>query len=489
MIRKALKILLLCFFFTNPVCAHSGKPKYHVAIDTDGAIDDMRSLSMFLSGNDIRVLAITCSQGTLLPDSVYVKVESLLSVFHHEGIRVGIGNNTGQELPVWSSFAQNISWGKLSDLNKSNVKSSANETLNKITENYPEKITLIALGSLNTFADWIKTNSKANEKIERIIWYNNPEIENGFNYNESPESYNYIRENGIELVIVGNISDNLFIDEIYLNSIRNSNSTYAKQIRIVHEQPVVLERVKQKHLQFWDDIIPLYLTVPVIFESEVKDNIRLVRLNQNIPNSFIYELVGELLESATITNNRVFNTFPADTLLYKPDYAKILNSTIEKFGVIEWKAICMTNEIHGHTGIYSIIGAKMGIRAMEYFNVGVNNLSVTAYTGHKPPLSCFNDGIQISTGATIGQGLITVSDSVIKIPTATFEFNNLKVKISLKKEITMQMQHDIKYAVQMYGLLTEKYWLYIEKLAINYWSEYNRFEIFNFEKEFLPDSK
>jgi pyrimidine-specific ribonucleoside hydrolase len=134
----------------------------------------------------------------------------------------------------------------------------------------------------------------------------------------------------------------------------------------------------------------------------------------------------------------------------------------------------MTNEIHGHTGIYSIIGAKMGIRAMEYFNVGVNNLKVKSLAGHKPPLSCFNDGIQISTGATIGQGLITISDSVSLIPTAIFEFNNQEVKISLKPEIAEQMQEDIKYGVQTYGPLTNRYWLYIEKLAITYWSEFSR---------------
>jgi len=84
----------------------------------------------------------------------------------------------------------------------------------------------------------------------------------------------------------------------------------------------------------------------------------------------------------------------------------MLNKTIGKFGLVEWKAISMTNEIHGHTGIYSIIGAKMGIRAMEYFNVGVNNLEeVTTFAGNNSPLSCFNDGVQISTGATIGQVL------------------------------------------------------------------------------------
>jgi pyrimidine-specific ribonucleoside hydrolase len=216
-----------------------------------------------------------------------------------------------------------------------------------------------------------------------------------------------------------------------------------------------------------------------LFETEEKDGVTSARLYQSIPESFIYESVSTLLESATKTNNRVFNTFPVDTSLYKPEYAAMLHSTLEEFGIIEWKAISMTNEIHGHTGIYSIIGAKMGIRAMEYFNVGINNLMVVSLAGHKPPLSCFNDGIQISTGATIGQGLITVSDSVSTVPTAIFEFNDHKVKISLKTEIAEQMQEDIKYGVHTFGLLTDQYWLYIEDLALKYWSEFSRYEICN----------
>ena len=54
--------------------------------------------------------AITCSQGTILPDPVNVKVKSLPSAFHHEEIPVGIGEKSDLELPKWSAFAQNITW-------------------------------------------------------------------------------------------------------------------------------------------------------------------------------------------------------------------------------------------------------------------------------------------------------------------------------------------------------------------------------------------
>ena len=482
MIKQIIGTLMLSALLCGEILAHSGNPKYHVIIDTDGAIDDMRSISMLLAGDDIRVLAITCSQGTLLPETVYFKVISLLSAFHHEGIPVGISKKVNFELPAWASFAQNIQWGNTLDTQNFDFNQNSIKLLNKTIKNYRDKVTLIALGSLKTYADWLKSNPNIADKIERIIWYNNNIIGNGFNYLVAPESYEYIKQSGILLEIVTNNAEDLLVNEDYFNQIKNANSIYAKQIELVHTQASVVEKINEKHLHLWDDLVPLYLTVSILFEVEIKDNIKYAAMNPQMPAKFVNETINKLLASATTTNNRVFTTFPIDTTLYLPEYAKMLNSTIENFGLIEWKAISMTNEIHGHTGIYSIIGAKIGIRAMEYFNVGINNLEVITFAGNNPPLSCFNDGVQISTGATIGQGLITISDSISDIPSAIFECNNQKVNISLNPEIAKQMQNEIKYGVDNYGLLTDKYWLYIERLAIKYWADFDRMEILTVKK-------
>ena len=40
-------------------------------------------------------------------------------------------------------------------------------------------------------------------------------------------------------------------------------------------------------------------------------------------------------------------------------------------------------------GIYSIIGAKMGLRTREYFDVGLDELLVVSYAGSQPPLTKF----------------------------------------------------------------------------------------------------
>jgi pyrimidine-specific ribonucleoside hydrolase len=471
-------IFCLFIFLQNQLFAHSGKPKYHIIIDTDGAIDDLRAISMLLAGNDIRVLAITCSQGTLKPNSCYEKVNSLLATYYHNGIPVGKSESINYPLPVWNNFAEQIKWGTIENLPKSE---NSIDLLNSTVKDYPFKITLIALGSMKTYADWLKLAPENTQKIERIIWYNDVHVEQGFNYLIDTASYNFILKSNIPIEIVSDNRNDLICNDEYLSYLKNNNSIYAQQIFNVHQQPSVLEKVVQNHLQLWDDLLPLYLTLPMLFNANKVNNITSVSIIKSIPTGTVYDCISKLLKSGTSVNNRVFVTFPTDTALYKQEYAKILKSTIEKYGEIEWKAITMTNEIHGHTGIYSIIGAKMGVRACEYFNVGVNNLKVTTFVGSTPPYSCLNDGIQISTGATIGQGLITVSDSTLPIPTVIFEFNNQKIKVSLSPKISEQMQNDIEIGIKNFGM-TNEYWNYIERLSIKYWTDFDRHNLFLIER-------
>lgn len=476
-IRLTFFLLLFPFF----IFAHSGNPKYHIVIDTDGAIDDMRAISMFLAGNDIRVLAITCSQGTLMPRQIYPKVQSLLTEFHHEGIRTGVSDSIDFELPAWSNYTKNVTWSNDVEYKPGFEAVNAVDLLNQTLSDYTEKVTLVALGSLKTYADWLKANPQMLDKIDRILWYNSHDVQKGFNYKISPASFDYINQLGVDLEIIAN-NTSVIVNSDYLHTLDTSTSRYARQIAEVHQQEAIAEKIKEEHLQLWDDMVPLYLNVPVLFETKTRAKINYVALQRSIPDNFIYNTINELLVSSAQANNMVFERFPTDTHLYMPEYAKMLKPTLSKYGAVEWKAITMTNEIHGHTGIYSIIGAKMGVRIMDYFNIGVNNLYVTSYAGLKPPLSCFNDGIQISTGATIGQGLITVSDSISEIPSAMFEFNGQKIVVSVKKNIAKQMQKDIVYGVKTYGALTEDYWSYIEELAIKYWADYNRNTIFDIKK-------
>ncbi|MFO7938708.1 MAG: FmdE family protein, partial [Bacteroidales bacterium] len=393
------------------------------------------------------------------------------------GIRVGVSEEVDFRLPAWAGFSERIHW-HVNDPAK--VQGSGPQSiplLNEVVADYSEKITLVALGSLKTYADWLKANPQMLDKVERIVWYNNHTVEKGFNYQVSPESYRYIEALDVELAIVQNTSQ-LVVSKAYLNALDTAASVYARQIAEVHAQEELMERVVASHLQLWDDMVPLYMNAPLLFRETTDGDITRVSIPGALAPSDIHPFINQLLASSAQENNRVFIRFPVDTSLYTAAYANMLNATLARYGATEWKAIVLTNEIHGHTGIYSIIGAKMGVRMLNYFNVGVNTFSVISYAGLEPPLSCFNDGLQISSGATMGQGLITVSDSISTTPSAVFEFNGQRVSVALKEQIANQMQEEIRYGVKTYGALTDPYWLYIEELAITYWKRFNRNEIF-----------
>ena len=174
--------------------------------------------------------------------------------------------------------------------------------------------------------------------------------------------------------------------------------------------------------------------------------------------------------------------------------------TIARWGKEEWRAVILTNEIHGHIGIYSTIGAKMGIYALELLSRLCNKaeeLKVLSFAGSRPPVSCFNDGLQISTGATLGHGAIEIAKSCAENKEhadarveAIFRFRaicgteakEMQLRVWLKEELMQQIAGDIANAVKQYGH-TPDYWQQVRRLALDYWQQWNRAEIFETEAQ------
>jgi len=230
-------------------------------------------------------------------------------------------------------------------------------------------------------------------------------------------------------------------------------------------------------------LIPVYLLYPQYFNQNDNDgNVSLVLpKTENVKE--INNCFYEILNSKTTKECKVFSVFPIDKELYAEDVAVNMQDVIEKYGRTEWRAGVLTNELHGHLGIYAIIGVKMGIRVREYFNIGVDDIMITSYAGTNPPTSCMNDGLQVSVGATIGHGLIEISDNEFKRPEADFQFKDQKIKLRLKDKYCKQIQNDVKEAIKLYGNLTPDYWLRIRELAIVYWLEFDRMKIFDIEEQ------
>lgn len=183
-----------------------------------------------------------------------------------------------------------------------------------------------------------------------------------------------------------------------------------------------------------------------------------------------------------------------------PAIEAMAERTIARWGKEEWRTVILTNEIHGHIGIYSTIGAKMGIYALELLSRLCNKaeeLKVLSFAGSRPPISCFNDGLQISTGATLGHGAIDIAKSSTESKEgadarveAIFRFKaicgteakEMQLRVWLKEELRQQIAGDIANAVKQYGH-TPDYWLQVRRLALDYWQQWNRAEIFEAEAQ------
>ena len=99
-------------------------------------------------------------------------------------------------------------------------------------------------------------------------------------------------------------------------------------------------------------------------------------------------------------------------------------------------------KFHGHVGPYVVIGYKMGEIANRILGKDSFSKKVTIWTGINPPISCIIDGIQISSGCTLGKGNITVYND--KIAKAEFVNNDgYKVNILLKPDIICEIDEKV----------------------------------------------
>jgi pyrimidine-specific ribonucleoside hydrolase len=456
------------------------KLKHSVIIDTDGAIDDMRAISLLLARPEITIRAVLLSDGSLTPGESFEKVSSLFHEFMSDSIPVACGEILKGVNPPWREFNKLVVWssqtsGRAAGLNAVDCLSD------KLTV-AEEKFILVCLGPLTNIGQLIKKNPALLAKVERIIWYNDSvKPLQGFNYECDKVNADIVFRSGVRIDVISNLNRNtsLFDTSIY-NVCRQSKTHLGSILYYVHSQPAVSEKLKQNHFRLCDELVALYLTNPELFGMNTLTDKLNVRYNSEYSAEGVTEAICDMITGKYISpGNVVFNGFPDKPEMFSYDIRPIIDSAISLYGPDEWKANVMTDEFHGHLGVFSIVGAKMGIRAREIFGVGPDMLEVTTYAGLRPPYSCLNDGIQVSTGATLGMGTINVSaDSVVR-PEAVFTYKGRSIRISLKKEYLAKVDSDINEGIIKFGLIDDGYWKLIRHNALRYWLEWDRKKIFD----------
>ena len=477
--RAALSAASL-FFLVPAVYAHSGKARFHAIIDTDGAADDLRTLCMLLGNREVEVLAVTTSEGALSPAESAASVRALLDGFYHEGVPVGAGHPTGAAAPVWRTHSRQVDWGDT--LSVRTAFPPAQALIAETLEDEEEKVFFIALGALTNVCDALRENPALGDRIDRIVWYNNQaEPLAGANFEADSVAARAVLASGVPVAVVSaNPACPLVVTPSLLDSIAAVPTVYARKIADTHRAAPLAKLVDAGHLQAWDDLVAVWLFAPELFvPREVSGSVTSYSFPDEASAGRAQAEILAILRGKPDTESRVFYGFPVLHELYAADVVPMVDETIARHGPSEWRAGVLTNELHGHLGIYATNGVKMGIRAREYFNIGVDDIEVTTYAGHNPPISCMNDGLQVGTGASVGHGLITVAETDAPRPEARFSFKGKTLRLALKPEYARRIRDDVRRGIELYGDLTEPYWLYVRELALRYWRDFDRHEIFD----------
>jgi pyrimidine-specific ribonucleoside hydrolase len=459
----------LCLFGFG-VLAHPWKPAHYIIVDTDCGFDDYRAICMLLAAPDIRVLGIVASNGVLDAKTGYGKVNSLLGDLHHEGILTGI-NYAGAD-PKNCFHADNFSWGK--DTESVNNVLSAKQLVEDILGNIKEPVDYVCLGSLGTVKQLYPESALFRENIRSIIWSSDfPGDKNDFNNKLDEEAFQFVNEKaGMPLKIISAGEAPFSYDTLIIDKIGDIGTPYAEKI----SSSFGISRSPFARF-FFDERIPVFLARNDLFEVDTLHQFIHFQMLQ-ADKAKIEDCIIRLAAGYQGNQNQVLSGFPLDTTFYQADIRQIMDVTIKKYGLEEWIAGVMANELHRHLGVYAIIGTKMGIRAREYFGSGVDEMKIISYAGIVPPFSCMNDGLQVSTGATLGHGLIDIARDSVILPEAEFVYMGRTIRVCLKEKYREKIKREISTYRIVYGLSSDMYWEMVRNAALNYWMNWNRYEIF-----------
>ena len=100
---------------------------------------------------------------------------------------------------------------------------------------------------------------------------------------------------------------------------------------------------------------------------------------------------------------------------------------------------------HGHIGPFLAVGLRMGLLANERIGRDPMGMKATVRVEGRPPRSCVLDGIQYSTGCTLGKYNIAVEVDPVNVA-ATFTGKAGSVSIALRPEFLAKIENDLKGA-------------------------------------------
>jgi len=486
-----LGIFLLVTTLCMQVAAH--EERVPVILDMDMALDDVRTLALILNSAHVQLKAIVTSDGSSSPQVGYQNLLRVLEFMRIADIPVGMGRELGQPAPRWRYHSEALGWADLPDPSSPEEIPDASTVIIEALQKTKEKFVYVCLSPLTNLADALQRDPTVRHRIEVILYYGTPHwlFMPGWNTERDIRAAREVFSSGIPIYAFEAKPTKLFGFDLGLyQEIQKLHSRSSQLIDILHRDWRIQKLLHEVHLGGWDETVALYIHNPSLAEfRQIEGQYPVFVLSTWDEEAARDTYLGILAmtEEHTVSPRTpvVFNRYPSNPGDFREDLRPLIPEIISRHGLEEWKVTLLTNELHRHLGIYSILGAKMGIRAREILDASLDALQVESHTGSKPPVSCLNDGLQVATGASLGRGTIIVLDEGT-IPAATFIKGDNRLRLRIKDDVLRQIEADVGRVIGQYGAITPEYWKEIRRLSLRYWVEMDRREIFD---EIMEDHK
>ena len=461
--------------------AHNGPG---VIVDTDMAADDARALALLLASPYFHVMAVVTSDGASPPDIGATNVCRMLGFLKQDGVAVGIGRSLAGPAPAFRTNATGLDWAQLGEpVVPVGGMFSATNLIRFALKSSPDRVIYICLGPLTNLGDALKDTPELAGAISTVLWFGAPPnaAQPGWNAGRDEAAWKQIAAAGLRVEVIRWPDDAAapVVDEALLDELASVDSPSAELIVRLHSSGRGAELVRAKHLRLWDDLVALRFLNPSLgVMSAVAGQPGWWELTGVDPAAVRRAMVATLRmlpPRATV----IMADFPTAPQQLLPDVRELAAQIIARHGLEEWKAAVLTSELHRHLGTYSIVGAKMGLRARERFNVALDELHVKSRAGLKPPLSCVNDGLQVATGASLGRGTITVVTNGPPACEAVFSYGEMRLRLRLKPEFAKRIAADMAELEKRHGGTTPAYFQDVRGVSLKHWLNFDRSTMFD----------
>jgi len=420
-------------------------------VDTDMGLDDMRAITLLLDAEEWKVHGISTVFGSQEPERGGRAAIRLLGGVGHRRLPVSTGAEEpldGKfEPPPWRPFCEQATENLFGNKGHVLLREPAHEMLSRLARREGPEVRLVCLGPLTNIALALEADPGLTDQVHTLVVACADTEKQHYNITADPEAADQVLAAPWKrVVLVAHGGEGLGAD--FGDVLAGIDS---ERITGKTAQGLAWLCGSGEHLLIGDELAALHLLRPDIFSGSAPF-CATVALDEERRGLIAREpgdcgvsaaapaVEGDLVVRAILdrisgievgrpsapmavpahdhgAGGTILRNFPPKgAASYRDDVGPMVARIVEAHGEEEWRWSVLTGEIHGHLGIWSVVGVKMGLRALEVLGAPREAVELAPHCGSRPPLSCLQDGLVVSTGATPGRGLLLSASGAMLLP-------------------------------------------------------------------------